>query len=152
MTLNLRWAMRERPDRWRILAGWSTCGRWAIFGFGEKKNKFTINRVRALAAVPLLNRGLEIEKDEAGNTIIRVKVRRGRGFLSRFQPPVMIKTVKLDEIGTFVLDQVNEEATVLDIVNSFVARFKTNRREAELSTVDFFKSLMQKGIISMAVK
>ena len=100
----------------------------------------------------MLNRGLEIEKDEAGNAIIRIKVRRGSGFLSRFQPPVMIKTVKLDEIGTFVLDQVNGEATVLDIMNKFIARFKMNRREAELSTVEFFKSLMKKGVVSMAVK
>ncbi len=127
-------------------------GRWAIFGFGKRKNNLTIDRTRALAAVPLINRGLEIEKDEAGNATIRMKVRRGRRILSRFQPSVMTKTIKMDEIGTFVLDQVNGDATVLDIVNNFITRFKMNRREAELSVVSFFKSLMRKGIISMAMK
>ncbi len=111
-----------------------------------------IDRARSLDSVPVINQGVEIERDKVGNMIIRVKVQRGTNFLSRFQPPVMIKTVKLDEIGSFVLDQVDGKATVLKILENFIARFRTNRRETELSTVDFFKSLMQKGIISMAVK
>jgi hypothetical protein len=123
-----------------------------IFGFLQKKSEPAINRSRTLAAIPVINPGLQISRDPNGNAVIRMKVRRGSGWFARFQPPIMVKTIKLDELGTFVLDQVNGEDSVLDILSRFAVHFRSNRREAELSTVEFFKSLMKKGVVSMVVK
>ena len=125
----------------------------AILGFSSRKDsKPVIDRAQSLAAIPTLNQGLKVDKDNAGNAVIRVRLTRGKGFMARFQPPVIFRMVELDELGSFVFRQVDGNASVLEIIERFIARFKTNRREAELSTVDFLKSLMKRGVISMVVK
>lgn len=111
-----------------------------------------VDRARSLAAVPVLNNGLEIGTGEDGKMVIRLRAPRGKGFLARFQPPVMIRTVKLDELGAFVVERIDGKASVKEIIESFMSRFRANRREAELSVVEFLKSLMIRGVISMTVK
>jgi hypothetical protein len=41
---------------------------------------------------------------------------------------------------------------VLDIIDAFTARFAANRREAELSVVDFLKELVKRRVLSIAIK
>lgn len=99
----------------------------------------------------MLNQGVSVD-DKAGNVVIHVKIKRGTGFLARFQPPVMERTVKLEELGSFVFRQIDGRTSTLQIVERFIDRYRTNRREAELSTVDFLKSLMRRGVISVVMK
>lgn len=100
----------------------------------------------------MLNQGVDAQKDKDGKMTIRVKVERGAGFLARFQPPFMIRTIELDELGGFVFEQIDGDASVMNIIERFITRFRTDRREAELSTAEFLKSLMKRGVISIAVK
>ena len=100
----------------------------------------------------MLNQGVTFSENDEGNIEILVRLRRGNGFLSRFQPAVMERKVKLDELGSFVFNQVDGNNTTLKIIECFIARYHTNRREAELSTVEFLKSLVKKGIISILIK
>lgn len=105
-----------------------------------------------MAATPVLNEGVTFVANEDGNLVIHAKIKRGTGFISHFQPPVMERTVKLDELGTFVFKQIDGNKNTLQIIEQFTRRYRTNRRESELSTVDFLKSLLRRGIISIAVK
>ena len=100
----------------------------------------------------MLNQGVAFSENDKGNIEIHVKIKRGNGFLSRFQPPVIERKIKLDELGGFVFNQIDGNNTTLKIIECFIARYHTNRREAELSTVEFLKSLVKKGIISILIK
>jgi hypothetical protein len=102
--------------------------------------------------VPVINSGVEVRYNDQGNAVLLLKVKRGSGFLSRFQPPVLEKRVKLDRLGTFVLKQIDGKTSTKQIIEQFIKIYRTNRREAYLSTVSFLKSLAGRGAISILVK
>ena len=109
------------------------------------------DRRQSLEGVPVLHRGVAIAYAENGNAVLTIRVKRGRGFLARFQPPEMEKVVRLDELGTFVLKQIDGKTTTRDIILRFIEKYRTNRREAELSAVEFLKSLAHRGVLSIAI-
>jgi len=109
-----------------------------------------LDRRRSLEAIPVVNGGVKAADGPAG-LVLKVIVLRGSGFLARFQPAVMERRVELDEIGSFVFRLIDGKRTALDIVDAFVERYRTNRREAELSCVEFLKSLVRRHVISIAV-
>ena len=117
-----------------------------------KQKRKGLDRRRSLEGIPVINKNVSIESNEKGNLIISAKVPRKSGFFSRFLPPVIIRNVKLDELGSFVATQIDGEKNVLDIIEAFIARYHTNRRETELSVVAFLKSLVQRQVISIVVK
>lgn len=102
--------------------------------------------------MPVLNEGVTFVENDPGRVVITVRLKRRNGFLARFQPPVLERVIKLDDLGSFVFRQVDNRRTTLDIIDTFVSRFRVNRREATLSTVGFIKSLVQRGVISIAIK
>lgn len=121
--------------------------------FGTKKNAIQISRRQSLAAVPVVNNGVDLDKRDDGSVLVRITVMRPTGgLLSRFQPASFERCIKLDELGSFVLGQIDGKRTVLEIIESFVARFGTNRREAELSTVEFLKTLVKRRVLSLVIK
>lgn len=120
--------------------------------FSRQKEVPTIDRRRSLASIPAVNPGVRSEKQDDGRLLITVSLpRRSRGFLARFQPPVSERRVRLDELGAFVFGRIDGQRTVADIVADFVRTYGTTRREAELCTADFLKSLAQRSIISIGV-
>lgn len=123
-----------------------------MFGFFQRKHiPPPIDRRQSLAGIPVLNPGVRIDPGEERDIVV-VKLQRGKGFWSRFQPAVMERTIKLDELGTYVLRQIDGRRPVLAIVDAFTARFKLNRRESELSTVTFLRSLAERRAISIIIK
>ncbi|NQT93055.1 MAG: PqqD family protein [Lentisphaerae bacterium] len=111
-----------------------------------------IDRRRSLAGVPVRNGGVfEKERTEDGLELVIV-LKRGAGFLARFQPPVMERRLKLDELGCFVFDQIDGKRNTRQIVDAFAARYGVNRREAELSCVQFLRMLAQRHAVSITVK
>ena len=111
-----------------------------------------VDRRRSLQSIPALNPGIRLEREDEGKLLVIVPIERGRGFLARFRPPVFEKKVRLDSIGAFVLAQVDSRHTVEDIIDAFVNHYHTNRREGELSTAQFLKSLAERRIISIGVR
>ena len=120
--------------------------------FGQREKPPALDRRRSLAGVPVLNEGVAVSDAAPGRVNVTVRVARGRGWLARFQPAVMERTVKLDELGTFVFRQIDGQQPVEAIVEQFLAQYRTNRREGELSTVAFLKSLAERGVISIAIR
>ena len=112
-----------------------------------------LDRRRSLAGIPVLNANVTADRgDERRLTLtIRTK-RREKGLLSRFQPAVMTRRLKLDELGSFVLSRIDGESDVMGIVDAFVTRYQVNRREAELSIVEFLKSLARRNVISIVIE
>jgi hypothetical protein len=110
-----------------------------------------INRTQSLTGIPVVNDGVKtVEAD--GRLQVVVRWQRTRGLWSRFMPPVLERTVKLDEVGAFVFRLIDGRRNVRQIIEEFVRRYRANRREAELSTVAFLRSLAERRVISIVIK
>jgi hypothetical protein len=118
---------------------------------GGEKSVFSLDRRQSLAGIPALNEGVSCLEGANGDTLLSVMMRRRGDFLGRFQPARWERKVQLDSVGSFVLAQINGERSVLEITEILIARHKVNRREAELSTVAFLKSLLERNIISIGI-
>jgi hypothetical protein len=111
-----------------------------------------LDRRRSLDSVPVLNPGVSVEPAGPGRVTLVVRRPRGRGLLARFQPPVIERRVKLDEVGTFVFGRIDGRRPARGIVEEFVRRYRVNRREAELSCAEFLKALMRRQAVAMVVR
>lgn len=121
----------------------------ALLGWRESQG---IDRRRSLASVPVLHDNVLVEEDADKNLVLKVRFERGTGFLARFRPPVSVRRYELDQFGSFVVQQMKSERTVMDVVVAFEARFKMCHREAELGVVAFLKMLMKRHLVSMVLK
>jgi hypothetical protein len=120
--------------------------------FFRKAETPSIDRRRSLAGIPVLNRGVRRIDGENDTLVLGVPVARRAGFLARFQPAVTDKRIRLDEVGSFVVRQIDGERNMMAIIEALIARYGLNRREAELSTVDFMKSLIRKQAVSIVIQ
>lgn len=102
--------------------------------------------------IPVLNEHVSCTNDNTGRLVINIKLKRGTGFLARFQPPVLERNVKLDEIGGFVFKLIDNQRSTLEIIELFLEKYRVNRREATLSVVDFLKSLVKRGVVSIVIR
>ncbi len=119
-----------------------------------RRPKPNIDRRQSLAAIPVRNPTIvneTVTKDGDG-IVVLTRLERGNRWWSRFAPPVIEQRIELDEMGAFVFRRINGERKVQQIIEEFIRNFRVNRREAELSTVAFLKSLAQKRLISIVVK
>jgi len=110
-----------------------------------------MDRRQSLAAIPALNEEVRVEAQDDGRVMLYVPVRRRAGFLARFQPAVMEKRIRLEELGSFVFGQIDGRRTTQDIIEAFLVRYQTNRREAELSTAEFLRSLVVRNVVSLGI-
>lgn len=113
-----------------------------------------INREQSLAGIPIVNDGITVidRADGKDGLELTVRLRRAKGFLSRFMPPLYERRVRLDTIGSAVFRLIDGQRTARDIIDQFVRAYRLNRREAELSTVEFLRSLAARQIISIVIK
>lgn len=125
-----------------------------IFGFGSRKDVPVVDRRQSLAGVPALNEGVSFQEEPgSGRVVLNVRqVRRRQGWLARCRPAVVERSVRLDELGSFVFKLVDNQRTTLEIIEAFAGHYRLNRREAALSTVEFLKSLVKRGVISILIK
>jgi hypothetical protein len=124
-----------------------------MFGRAKQKdeNVFSLDRRQSLAGIPALNEGVKCTEGEKGETLLIVPMKRRPDFLGRFQPARWERKVQLDSVGSFVVAQIDGKRNVLEITEIFIERYKVNRREGELSTVAFLKSLLERNIISIGI-
>ena len=121
-------------------------------GLLGRKTQSGPDRYESMAGVPVLNKGVSIADEQAEKLSLTVTIKRGNGFLDRFRPTVMNRRIKLDELGSFVVRLIDGKRNMLDIVAAFEAKYKTNRRETQLSVVAFLKSLARKGVASIVIE
>ncbi|MCF7854869.1 MAG: PqqD family protein [Candidatus Pacebacteria bacterium] len=111
-----------------------------------------LDRRRSLAGVPVLPDNVSIDRSNDDAWVLAIRVDRKNSFFSRFLPPTITKRVKLDELGTFVIKQIDGEKTVADIAQAFRREYGVTRREAELSIADFMKSLIARNAVAIAIR
>jgi hypothetical protein len=112
-----------------------------------------VDRKRSLESIPVLNPGVRLDPQPDNRLLVTVPVvPKRRGWLRFMHPKVLERKVRLDELGAFVIRQIDGQRPVQAIVDAFVKRYGTTRREAELSTAEFLKSLAQRNVISIGVR
>jgi len=110
-----------------------------------------LDRTRSLGARPIVNVGVRAERQPDGTLHLVIRGPRPSGFFARFLPPVLEKRVELDELGSFVFEQINGERTVREILDTFVARYRNNRREAEYMIAAFLRQLTERKLITLII-
>jgi len=117
-----------------------------------KRSKL-VDRQTSLSARPLRNPLLQWERDEEGLVQVRVPRRETRWVktLSRAFYIPEGKSFSLDEPGSFVWELCDGKMELRSIIQRFAQRFKLTRKEAEVSTLQYFRLLTKKGFIGLAV-
>ncbi len=123
--------------------------------FGGKRQKGPeLDRDQSLSAKPFLNRRVKVERTDDGTVILQVP-RRNTAMMrtvSRFFRIPPYRQVALDELGTFVIELCDGTHAVRDIVDKFAERFRLNRREAEVSTSAFLRTLAGRSIVGLLIE
>ena len=122
--------------------------------FRRKERRPRLDRRESLAARPVLNRMVKVERAQDGSIVLQVPrpdnmmVR----WVSRSFGLAPYKRVALDELGTFVIEHCDGEHTVRDIVDKFSKKYRLNRREAEVSMSTFLRDLARRSVIGLVIE
>lgn len=115
-----------------------------------------LDRDASLRGIPVLDSAVIIEEPETlcdgGLMLVSRRVRGRRGWLGRFGPPMIEKRVQLDELGAYVVRLFDGERNVKEIAALFAETFKVNKREAELCTASFLKSLVRRRMAAIVMR
>ena len=114
----------------------------------------TLDRHGSLAARPLRNPVLEWTRDEEGMVLLRLPSKESWWVkvLARLFYVPKGKTFSLDEPGSFVWGLCDGGTPIRSIVQQFAERFQLTRKEAEVSTLQYFRILAQRGFVGLAIE
>ncbi len=118
-----------------------------------RRRKPLITRDESLRSVCLRNTNIKAERQENGELLITIE--RGKAWwvnvISKvFYVPTHRQFV-LDELGASVWDMCDGKTPVRAMIGKFASKYKLNRREAEVSVVEYLKRLARKRLIGIAV-
>ena len=122
-----------------------------MFLFKRRKEE-RLDRRASLAGVPILHHNVSLIEQPDHLVTLKVKAERTGSLFDRLRPPGMVKSYELDEFGSFVVRQLDNRKSVLDVVRAFQQRFGLSAREAELGVVAFIKLLMQRQVLTVVIK
>lgn len=121
--------------------------------FRRKPKLLKITREQSLAMRPVRMTDAEMDLDAAGNGKLRVPMRPTRlaSFLGA-KIPSRTKTFEFDPVGVFLWEQLDGKTSVEHVIRKIGKRYNLELRQAEASTTAFLKTLMQRGLVGMAVE
>ena len=82
--------------------------------------------------------------------VVQRKPFRSR-WLERLAPVIRERRIELDEIGSRVWRRLDGHRDVRCLIQDFAREYHVDRREAEAVVVEFLKSLMRRGLITMQI-
>lgn len=119
--------------------------------FGKKPQ---LTREQSLSAIPVRNQAVEVTRDEAG--LVSISIPRKKTWWVDALAKVFFvpeeKRVGLDEIGSYVWDLCDGRNNVRTIVGEFQKKYKLNRKEAELSMLNYLKILAKRRLVGLMIK
>ncbi len=121
-------------------------------GLFSQRKKQRVDRRESLAGVPVLHENVTLVEEQNQNITIKLRSARGTSLFDRLRPAGMVKSYELDQFGTFVVRQIDQRRTVMDIIKAFERKFKLSHREAELGVVAFLKMLMKRKVLSVVIE
>ncbi len=113
-----------------------------------------LDRGASLRAIPVHNPAASFEKDDRGLVQVslpRRDVRWVRVLAKVFALPER-KRFSLDELGSFVWERCDGKTPVKQVIGELAKRYNLGRKEAEMSTANYMKLLVKKGLIGVKVR
>jgi len=113
-----------------------------------------MSREAMLSSRPARNDALKWEENDDGEVQIRVtrqdswKIR----FLSRMFYIPKERKITLDELGTEVWTLCNGKNTVAQMIEALSKKYQLNRKEAEVSLLNYLKTLGQKRFVGFVLE
>ena len=118
------------------------------------RKKPQLTREQSLSAIPIQNQAVEVSRDDTGLISISIP-RREAWWVSLLAKVFFVpeeKRVGLDEIGSYVWELCDGKNDVRSIIGQFQKKYRLNRKEAELSMLNYFKMLAKKKLIGLMIK
>ena len=119
--------------------------------FRQRKQQ-RVSRRASLEGVPVLHQNVEVIEIDGETVTLKIEFVRGNSPIDWLRPKEIKRNYELDEFGSFVIRQVGEHVTVMDIIRAFEKKFKLCHREAELGVVAFLKMLMKRKVLSVVIE
>ena len=123
-------------------------------GIFATRNKPKLTREAMLNSRPARNDALKWEQNDDGEVQIRVtrqdnwKIR----LLSRMFYIPKERKITLDELGTEVWTLCNGKNTVAEMIEALSVKYQLNRKEAEVSLLNYLKTLGQKRFVGFVLE
>ena len=120
---------------------------------GRQADQPGLQRSEALNAVPLRNPAIEWETQESGRVILTIPL-EFKPWMKLLKVVAQIpdhKKVELDELGSNIWLWADGGATVETLVGQLADEHKLNRREAEVSLMQFLETLAKRRFMAFAV-
>ena len=106
-----------------------------------------------LTSRPTRNDSLKWEETEEGE--IRIKIKRNDSWRIRFLSKLFYipksRKITLDEVGSEVWQLCNGRNSVGDMIEKLSAKYQLNRKEAEISLLQYLKTLGEKRFIGFVM-
>ncbi|RLE70262.1 MAG: hypothetical protein DRJ37_06780 [Thermoprotei archaeon] len=94
--------------------------------------------------------GIEWEYNERGEVVIKVKLdRKDKSLMSGLVKLPKEKKIMLDEVGTFVWEQIERGITVERLIEKLAEKYDLHWKEAETSLLTFLSMLISRGLIKL---
>jgi len=126
-----------------------------LYRFGIKKPPdLGLKRENILEAIPLRNATIKWEENDEGEVSIVIPP-KDKTWVKIITKIFMIpgkRVVVLDEIGSFVWMQCDGEHTIKDIINSLTGKYRLTRKEAEVSLINYMRTLGKRGMLGFAIQ
>ena len=122
--------------------------------FRRKAQPKELSRQASLASKPLRNPAIRTERKEDGTALLYVPSnpsRWARLMAKLIRVEGIDRRVSLDEIGAYVWEMCDSETPVRAMISRFAKQYKLNRKEAEVSMVQYLRTLAKKGLIGIMV-
>lgn len=105
---------------------------------------------RILTARPHVNRSMRTQPRRDGGLLATIPLRRPKYLvppLSWLLPYSRNRRVRLDRIGTAVLDLCDGQRTVEAIIEKFAVEHKLSFRESQVPVTTFLRQLTERGLV-----
>lgn len=120
----------------------------------RKKKDQPLSREASFESRPLQNPDIKVDRSDDGSALLRLPTnpKRWVRLLARaMRIENLERKVSLDELGTYVWDMCDGKTSVRKMIQRFAARYKLSRKEAEVSIVQYLRTLAKRGIIGILV-
>ncbi len=116
-------------------------------------NKRKLTREEMFLAKPVKNASIRWEKNEKGGAILYIPRDKSK-MIDFFSKIVFIpseKIITLDELGAYMWGLCDGKNSVETIIIELERKFQLNRKEVEVSTLEYLKKLAQRRIIGLVI-
>jgi len=113
-----------------------------------------LTRTDSLSAKPVRNPLVGTRIDANGELVLSVPMKRNlkTRLISTFFLVPKNREIILDETGRRIWEKCNGKNTVIQMIESLIADYKLNRKEAEVSLIEYLRMLSSRGLVALEIE